>query len=483
VIDLAREFRRRRGAAPDREGRDRPVGHLTGAAQQHYQRRRERDGELRAGEREHVAQRGVDYYQLVRKWQVDVYQYGMRLTYDVVIPEPGSDLLGKMRQLAEASNSLDGEFVFDVDVAAITREMYVEKAAAQGASVPPPPPLYKYYDEVATHKWKTKDEAERSEFFELEVEVDDDYEIDLVSRDHNYTVYEGEKWHFGWQSVDDFIGKTGKRAMVYQAYYLGSLYVELRVRARLRDEAYQAWQLKAWSAIRDAAQARYYENLQKTKDRIARLTADLGAQDALSLRKVERDEIMKGVIRWLFGSGFKFAPGGLPDELYAPDQSVASEQEWSDVMSQSALIGFLHQAVEWENVLYLLYPYFWSHMRADRDLKRDLDHPDPLHRAFLKAGAARVVLTIRPGFERDFAALMDGASFGKLAPSHPYMGIIDEMEAYAHTNFPDLPAANPDGTSPDGLEAAEKGQLVGTWFEYTPTSGLDVAFGETMPGA
>ena len=31
----------------------------------------------------------IDFYQLVRKWQVDLYRYGVRLTYDLTIPEPG----------------------------------------------------------------------------------------------------------------------------------------------------------------------------------------------------------------------------------------------------------------------------------------------------------------------------------------------------------------------------------------------------------
>ncbi len=52
------------------------------------------------------------------------------------------------------------------------------------------------------------------------------------------------------------------------------------------------------------------------------------------------------------------------------------------------------------------------------------------------------------------------------------------MEAYAKTNFPGLPAA-----SPDAPTDSDPGQLVGAWYEYTPTGALDIAFGETMPVA
>ena len=33
----------------------------------------------------------LDYYQLIRKWKVELVRYGVRLTYDITIPEPGSE--------------------------------------------------------------------------------------------------------------------------------------------------------------------------------------------------------------------------------------------------------------------------------------------------------------------------------------------------------------------------------------------------------
>ena len=39
--------------------------------------------------------------------------------------------------------------------------------------------------------------------------------------------------------------------------------------------------------------------------------------------------------------------------------------------------------------------------------KKYMQHPDIMHKTFLKAGAARVVLTIRPGFEKDFVSFVE----------------------------------------------------------------------------
>jgi hypothetical protein len=96
-------------------------------------------------------------------------------------------------------------------------------------------------------------------------------------------------------------------------------------------------------------------------------------------------------------------------------------------------------------MVYFLYPYFWSH--ASRwELKKYLDHPDLMHRTFLKSGSARVVLTIRPGFESDFVTYVETGAIGS---SHPYLSIAEEMQAFANTNWqligPAQPSANRSG--------------------------------------
>jgi hypothetical protein len=48
----------------------------------------------------------VDYYQLIRKWEVNVYRYGIRLTYDITIPEPGADILSKIQEINSLTAAL-----------------------------------------------------------------------------------------------------------------------------------------------------------------------------------------------------------------------------------------------------------------------------------------------------------------------------------------------------------------------------------------
>lgn len=381
----------------------------------------------------------VDYYRMLRKWRVNLFRYGVRMTYDLTIPEPGSEVLSRIREVQELQAILEQGFDspsatvawarFDLRPSDITRANIPMIAAQYNASVEPPPPDLDWIDRAETKTW-TKDQAKNPEFHVIEINVPVDYMVTSVHLDSSAWTWQGETPTFTLQDVADFIAKSGSLSLVYETKLLSAAYVEVRAELRLRPEAFDRWRMKAWTSIRDAAQARYYETRQLLKERLERLTENLGAQDALSLRKFERDEIMKGVLRWLLGPSFQFNPLAVGPDLYTQDGSVVSDAVWTRVSAFGEMIKFLHQAIEWENVLYFLYPYFWSH-RSRWDFKKYLEHPDPLHRAFLKAGSARVVLTVRPGFERDFAEFVENGGTGTLPDTHPYMRIAEEIEEYA----------------------------------------------------
>ena len=42
----------------------------------------------------------IDYFQLARKWKVDLLRYGLRMTYDIVIPNPGSGIVTLVANVA-----------------------------------------------------------------------------------------------------------------------------------------------------------------------------------------------------------------------------------------------------------------------------------------------------------------------------------------------------------------------------------------------
>ena len=79
---------------------------------------------------------------------------------------------------------------------------------------------------------------------------------------------------------------------------------------------FEAWQMRAWKTLHDAAEARYEMQRAMIKDRLAKLQEEMGSQDPLSLRKIEREEVMKGVLRWLFGPSVLFRSAGTGRGYY-----------------------------------------------------------------------------------------------------------------------------------------------------------------------
>jgi hypothetical protein len=520
----------------------------------------------------------VDYYQLIRKWRVDLYRYGVRLTYDLTIPEPGSDILTKILQIQALAAALQQGFNapestlpwarFDLTPDQVQRWNYESLAAQYGVVVEPPPVNDYSIVRQFTHNWPNKDAANDSDYISFSVDVPDSYEVVGFAFAWQRWAWEDEDWHFDlFPDMNSWLGRWGSLSLAAGTKYVSAFIIDLTLSLQLRSAAFDAWQMRVWGTLREAAQARYEENRAMLKNELAKLEEELGAQDALSLRKIEREEVMKGVLRWLFGPTFSFVPPGLPADLYGPDQAVIDDATWAKVLAQGETIKFLHHAIEWENMLYFLYPYFWSHT-SRWEFKKYLDHPDFMHRSFLKSGAARVVMTIRPGFERDFVSFLETGTFNGLPPGHPYLTIAEEMEAFAKTNYPGIrpanpvegarpllsplqkkawkemegiialleefkaangaypttaqglgalaglgtvPAADPWGTpyqykSPgiisdfelqslgaDGVAGGEdenaditswaEASLIGRWYDYTPTSALDIAFDEVMPTA
>ncbi len=455
----------------------------------------------------------VDYYQMMRKWQVDLYRYGLRMTYDITIPSPGSDLIRKLEQLAALDAKRNEPFKFNLKVSDITRDNWPQLASMYQAAIEAPPLAGQSFMASASVQ-KTPDEKGRLFTGAVEFQVDENYTlsggkvscayyyIDVGSEDYEL-VFDvrfdgtGQVTNTLFDNYPDsklsnsLIGRSGHIAIPFFHRGVASASISVLYSTALRPEVFQAWQSRAWEALRAGAEAQYQQRQVLFMDQRAELVASLAPFDALTLRRMEQEEIMKGVMRWLFGPQFQLTPSDIqailnkmdandPLNNDALDPSCLSNQQWQRMMEFGEFIKFVQHAIEWENVLYFTYPYFWDAPK-NWTLKQFLDHPDAVHRAFLRAGAARVVLTIRPGFEKSFSELVETGAFGKLPGEHPYISIAEEIQNYAKTNYPGIPAANP--ADPDHekvVNEAERGKLVATWWEYTPTGALDLSINTPM---
>ena len=231
--------------------------------------------------------------------------------------------------------------------------------------------------------------------------------------------------------------------------------IQLTVTISRTPAAYAQWQSDVWNALYNAAQTQYFAQQQDIAARIADLENQLSNVDTLTLRREESDEIMRAALRFLLGIDFDFMPPEVENAFKSAGvdiyhgigfdgNAVATDPDsWALVKRHEDVIRFINQAIEWENVVSFLYSYFWD-VSESWDFVRRLRHPDLTRQAFLRAGSARVVLTVRKGWEEAWVRFAEGGYHGTPLPGgHPYLTIAQEIAAYDDRNYPGIPPANP----------------------------------------
>jgi hypothetical protein len=254
------------------------------------------------------------------------------------------------------------------------------------------------------------------------------------------------------QGTLQFDRLSGSVALTYHTRGIFQVHFDIRYTEVLKESTIEEWRLKTWTLLRDSAKIEYDNAKERLREKRARLAEQLLLLDPLSLRKLEREEIMKNVLSWLLGPKFKFQPSEIERlferSIYGKTVQIdpmaynIDEDSWYNVHLFGEFVKFINQAIEWENIVFFLYPYFWD-KKGNWDEKLFFNHTDLKHREFLRAGMARVVLTIRPGYEESFTNVVDQGSFGTYAGRSPYMPIVVEIQKYAQTNYPGILPANP----------------------------------------
>lgn len=440
----------------------------------------------------------IDFHQMLRKWKVGLYRYGVRLTYDLVVPAPGIDLLQNIDELRRVDHQLAQAFSFPITPSAITRDTWSALGARYGAEIPPPPPAKALHHAQLAFGNPSEDEANKMRFETIELELPEGFAIARGELTAYFTLDEGgffdvfddppqavirspgtDNRLLGYRSgLEHLRGRSGQITVAMGLFRVRSGHTQVTVELAPTLDGFRGWQQSAWLALRRAAEEQWNAQRQELRQRREQLGAEIGAWDSLSLRKMEREEVMKTTLKWIFGPAFDLMPGEMARLYGADDGGIAMIEpsrltpgQWAQVMGIGEFIKYVQQAIEWENVLYFVYPYFWDNPRNHR-VKRFLNHPDSIHRAFLRGGAARVVLTVRPGFEESFTRLFEtGALDEELAADHPYLTIAQEIRAYAAATYPGIPPSN---TDPEALDELERGVRIGEWNEYTPISALDM---------
>ena len=175
---------------------------------------------------------------------------------------------------------------------------------------------------------------------------------------------------------------------------VGGIRVNVVARCEITATADQQWKIDAFNAIIDAYEdklAVYEEkaNAQKAAQKEALKT------NPLFYRQIEKTVLRKNCITYLLGNenlGLDF----LSDR--EDIKSIRANTISATLDSYAAKVKFFEQAFEWDIMNYQFYPFYWG-TKENWVNRYTVENDDPLFKAFLQSGMARVVVTVRPGFE------------------------------------------------------------------------------------
>lgn len=427
----------------------------------------------------------VDYYRLMRKWRTDLFRYGLRLTFDIAIPHPGARLWALYRRVRELDADIRKPFAFPLKPHDLTEANWKAEAAKYGSVIDPPPektiPIsisrslqdpnggMEIFDFVAPDGYTMQTNSVTCNGLWT---ANHDPSSPVLPPSQPFLVYPPNTtmtFFPDTESVPGMIGGSvklesagfgGGRQASWFLYYpaVNRMVVQVRMDAIRTGAILLAWQTKSWTTLRDTAFAAWQEQIARQQAERDRLWMELAGKDTLTLRRLEREELIRETLYWLIGADFDPTPtdvGKVMEKLVSMEQNQLpddwpgadtfrqlTKNEWATAAGFGDFVKYIHHAVEWENLLYFLYPYFWGSDDVARE-KMLFEHPDPNHRDFLRAGYARVVVPIRPGFEETFTELLETGVFSGTGNS-PYISVAEEIAAFARTNYAGVPPANPE---------------------------------------
>lgn len=206
----------------------------------------------------------------------------------------------------------------------------------------------------------------------------------------------------------------------------------LKLNLELTLEARNAWLQKTFKAIIDSYEKALAIYEQKIAEEKATGIQIKGSNPGF-YRQIENTVLRKNCISYMINRSANSTHGYGMAGLTTGSTFTDYETDLSSKLDKyTAFLKFMEQAFEWENLSYYLYPYYWANKTEWTNLYQAED-VDPLFRAFLQSGMARVVATVRPGFEDAVQFYMatgkiwNGGEVPVIGDSL-YLSIVDEMK-------------------------------------------------------
>ena len=362
----------------------------------------------------------VGVYRWVDKvFKNQVFNYGKRLMFEFMVPEPA-----KLHLLGMAENPMGTKLVKPEDPRTF--------ADPAGTAVLLNMKDYNAVNDVTVKFWGSKFNVEltpapveimsvgKSFSFTAPETIESEWEEsaagnnDIALPEGYYTTHAKVGWHIsnepgiGFRAIAG--GQTAHNYDVPISKYVGSIPVSysslgyhsgsanFEIKLALLPEAKIKWQQETFRAIIEA----YEEALTAYEQKLAEENAK--KTNPGSYRQIENMVLRKNCISYLmdqdtaakrtYGKDMGKPLGNGVKRTFG-NHEIKVDAHLDDY---AAFVKFMEQAFEWDIMSYNFYPYYWG-ARAGWANLYQYENNDPLFRSFMQAGMARVIVTVKPGFE------------------------------------------------------------------------------------
>ncbi|MCU5086969.1 hypothetical protein OCA23_27140 [Bacillus cereus] len=352
----------------------------------------------------------IGIYQWLNKvYEAQVFNYGLRTMYEVMIPEPAAFFIDASKYKSNDVSNIKKPADFTISPTSINQynfQKYIALYGAEGVKVPPESTIV-IAKTFKVDPVKTIEDSQFTEILDLPIPqgyeatevfinchyyywepIEDatfkiqvsDVEVDLITEGEAFSSYEDT---FGYDlrgsiPISIFAGNV-------QAYT-----VSIEVHCDVTEMAMEQWKIDVFTTLRQA----YEKRLGEYEEKLAKLLEKRrGIQgfNPIYNEKLIKDELKKGAISIITQQHYDFLNAVTHNDKFP-------QIDLNVVENQGNYIRFFEQAFEWENITFLFYPYFWANKTTWYE-RFDFEDTDPLFSNFVKAGAVRVVIPARPGFE------------------------------------------------------------------------------------
>jgi hypothetical protein len=375
------------------------------------------------------------FYQWIDKvMQAQIYNYGRRLLFDVTVPEPGTNFILSQTNANAAAQPIEEPPSFTLRADQISEGNYLLYAKLYDTTgLEAPPPLTKTFSKsIDALLPQDPHETSKSDSIALE----EGYSARYATFAFDYWRFNNARWGLliGNNQMDvisgprfhiDLAGETGSLPIAWETHQVEVFSGTIEVFCD-RTTAFTAWQIKTHGAITQAYLAKqqaYQEAVSQARTAAESVVA--GRNPAFNSELVEM-ELRRQCLTLVTGQQFDgFGALELSAEGYAQPNLDRTE-------AQMPYVRFFEQAFEWDHLLYFFYPYFWGWKPGWKN-RNLLDDVDPAFADFLRAGAARVVFPVRPGFEAAIVHYLETSEIWSGGPPPDitgslYVPIIQEIE-------------------------------------------------------